>query len=380
MASAARPGKHVVLLSQVTVTFWAKARPASAATSAESASARENGGYGKGEKDGVPLSVDVSDVTDGGKWLGVAPALRLGTEFARHSARVVLDASRRGHVLSFALIVGGAAAEYVIDDVTIEQSLAPKGMRDGNLTIGFEPEEGGDAAAGGMAIVVDAAAPAGVLNDARSSLAAPLSAADKAHARQGGVESGGGGGGGWVVAQPSGAYCAKVSVRQPTTPAWHVKLALGRFRAVDHMLRVTLTAKALTESLDASSPPALTIDVIDGETWLGHWQRFNLVERVAPLRGRRAAAPRQARPHPRRRRSATPRRPTSSMTSISRRPARRRRRRRARCSRGARRMTLSGQRGRAARWSSPHRAPSRRTPSKRSSLRRTQGERAGVAP
>ena len=211
-------GRYVVLLSQVTVSFWARATPAKAGSD-KGRRLSEGGGAGSahqggsgGSAAGVAVGIDISDESDGGRWLGAAAPVRLGASFSKHSATVVVDPSRSGHTLSFALVVGGTAAEYVIDDVSITQARPPRGMQDGQLTIGFEEGEPPDAASGGLAIVVDSAVPAGSIGEQKTSLAAPLNAM---HTTRAGSSS---------TVWPSGARCARVAVQKAATPAWHIKV------------------------------------------------------------------------------------------------------------------------------------------------------------
>ena len=86
------------------------------------------------------------------------------------------------HVIEVLIIVDDKQARVLRQIETQLQQIGAVQLRDGNLTIGFEPEEGNEAVAGGLAILIDPAAPAGVLNEARSSLSAALSAADRAPA------------------------------------------------------------------------------------------------------------------------------------------------------------------------------------------------------
>ena len=83
----------------------------------------------------------------------------------------------------------------------------------------------------------------------------------------------------YTTVHPTGRSCARIAVKQATVPPWHAKLRLGSFRVVDQMLTVALSARAEEESRrggGGATPPQLTIDVVDGSGWLGHWMRFNL--------------------------------------------------------------------------------------------------------
>ena len=250
-------GKFVVHLERVTITLWAKATARLA--SAES----------------VSLPVDVTDESDGGRWLGSPHALLLTSTWAPYNITVVLDPLRRLHYISFALIVGGTAATYSIDDVKIEQSLPPKGLRDGQLFIGFEDGESEDAVNGGLAMLADPSAPAGAIVASKSTLHSPIGERDRA------MPSGGVSADGYRLVAPSGQSCAKVTVKQALTPAWHAKLRLGTFRAVNQTMTIQLSARAEPPSRDADTvsraPSAqLTVDVNYGTEWLGHWVKFNL--------------------------------------------------------------------------------------------------------
>ena len=262
-------GKYVVHLGQVTVAFYGKATARSDATPrASDATAGATPHF-------VAVPVDVTDETTG-EWLGAAHPVKLSSTFAPHNVTVVLDSSRAGHYISFALLVGGTAAEFVFDDVSITQATPPKGLRDGQLSIGFEADESGDAVAGGLAIVADPAAPAGAIVVSRSTLRATI--ADRDFAMPLGRSSDGS----YALVHPTGHSCARVVVKQATTPPWHAKLRVGSFRAVNQTMTIALSAR-FAESKDGEggsasggAPPQLTMDVVDGSDWLGHWQKFNL--------------------------------------------------------------------------------------------------------
>jgi hypothetical protein len=167
-------------------------------------------GSGAGTGENVRVTIDVTDESVGGEWVGSAQPLYFGPVWKEHTVTVVLDTARSLHVLSLALIVGGTAAEYWVDDVAIEQAVPPRGLRDGILSIGFEEDEPHDAADGGLAIVRHPAAPAGALPYSRSTLAAPLSTADRMIVPP--------------AVGPTGSRCAKLVVEQPTEPPWYPKL------------------------------------------------------------------------------------------------------------------------------------------------------------
>ena len=83
--------------------------------------------------------------------------------------------------------------------------------------------------------------------------------------------------GNYTTVHPTGKSCARVSVKQATDPPWHAKLRLGYIRAVNQMLTVAFSAKSGEgERLERENPPHLTVDVVDGSEWIGHWRKFNV--------------------------------------------------------------------------------------------------------
>ena len=237
-------GTHIVLLGDVRVSFWGRAMPAP-------------GGGGS-----LPVSIDVLDMTTGGEWVGAAAKLQLDGSWKQHEARLLLGPERRAHHLSFAAVVGAAAGEYLFDDITITQAELPGPLATGTLRLGFEADDSPDAVAAGLAVV---------------DLGGGTIAASLQHAK----------------AARTGAAGARIEVSAQFTPAWHAKLRLGTFRAVDACLTVTLHAR-LESAVGTTAPPFFTIDVLDTSSestrWLGFWQRFNLsasewgtFEAVVPL-------------------------------------------------------------------------------------------------
>ena len=239
-------GTHIVLLGDVRVSFWGRASEGRS-----------------GQKTVLPVSVDVIDVSADSEWVGVAVKVHLGPEWQRHEARLLVGPERRAHQFSFALIVGAAAGEYLIDDVRIEQQELPMSLSSGTLRLSFEAEDTADALAGGLAVV---------------DLGGGTISSNLQH----------------MHAARTGLSCARIEVSRKFDPAWHAKLTLGSFRAVDSQLTVTLHARLERASLVDSVAPFVTVDVLDSSSeavhWLGYWRRFNLsavewrgFEAVVPL-------------------------------------------------------------------------------------------------
>ena len=65
---------------------------------------------------------------------------------------------------------------------------------------------------------------------------------------------------------------------------WLAKLSLGSFRMVDAAMTVSFWARALPEGGkgDGAGLPAVSVDVVHGASWLGHWQVFNPIPNPYP--------------------------------------------------------------------------------------------------
>eukprot|EP00966_Prymnesium_polylepis_P178509 4134228-Prymnesium_polylepis.1 len=130
-------GTHIVLLGDVNISFWGRAVPAQGKEAAGAT---------------LPVSVDVLDTSDGNTWVGVIAKVHLGAEWAHHEARVLLGPERAGHHLSFAVVVGAIAGEYMFDEIRIEQATLPGPLSSGSLQLGFESNEPSDAVTAGLAV------------------------------------------------------------------------------------------------------------------------------------------------------------------------------------------------------------------------------------
>jgi hypothetical protein len=172
-------------------------------------------------------------------WLGAPQPVQLSDTWQRHSVSVLVEPSRLGHYMAFALVLGGSAAEYDFDDVSITQAAPPRGLSDGTMATSFEEGESDDALKGGLGVVLDALAPSGALVSSRTSLHAALNAERELAMPRGEVTDF------YTTVHPTGGACARVVVKQSTTPAWHVKLRLGTVRA--HTLALCTHAPPLRE-------------------------------------------------------------------------------------------------------------------------------------
>ena len=97
--------RYVVHMGELRVRLWAKATKRSVG-----GGGGEGGGGASAES--VRVTLDVTDESVGGVWVGSAQPFYFGPGWSEHVVSVVLDPSRALHVFSLALIIGGTAAEY----------------------------------------------------------------------------------------------------------------------------------------------------------------------------------------------------------------------------------------------------------------------------
>ena len=203
------------------------------------------------------VTVSVTDLDNATEWLGHWQRFNLSSsEWRRFEAAVPLPRAKRGHILDVAVVLGHAAATYLIDDVTIIQRDPP--ATGTSLAVDFEDQENSPPAAIGVAAVAQTAAESGgaaVVASAGSSqstlLTANLASAAAAH---------------------GGSYGAEVTTREAVTPAWHARLELGTISAALNAVRVTFWARALRKCVVNAN----LLDASAGYKWLAFWQPFNL--------------------------------------------------------------------------------------------------------
>ena len=83
------------------------------------------------------MTVDVLDRDNSSEWIGHWQRFNLtAAAWRRFEALVPLPPAKRGHVLEVSVVVGHAAATYLLDDVSISQRDSPTSAL--SLTLNFE--------------------------------------------------------------------------------------------------------------------------------------------------------------------------------------------------------------------------------------------------
>ena len=182
-------------------------------------------------------TISVTDLDNHSEWMGYWMRFNLSsTEWRRFEAPILIPPSKRGHTLDVALILGHAAATYLIDDVTIVQKEAPASAA--AITLDFEEDEH-------LAQETETSV-AVRMPEGKKLIEADLASTAAAH---------------------SGKVGASVTVNEIITPAWHGRLELGSFSAAFNGLTITFWAKAHTDC----TIHANVLDASKSYTWLAFW-------------------------------------------------------------------------------------------------------------